>query len=97
MAGWALAALVAVGPSAAADERVVDINTLRALAPLPRPRAQGITPQPSHAAPRWSRRHSKEIVRDLDLGRHGFEVLPRSPPRSHPTQTGCVGQQDHGG
>ena len=40
-------------------QRVVDINALRALAPLPRaPAPRPSRPQPRTPQPRWSRRHS---------------------------------------
>ena len=41
------------------NSRIVDINALRALAPLPRaPVPRPSRPQPRTPQPRWSRRHS---------------------------------------
>jgi len=50
---------VPIGIISATRQRVVDINALRALAPLPRaPVSRPSHPQPRTPQPRWSRRHS---------------------------------------
>jgi len=51
-------------------ERIVDINALRALAPLPRaPVPRPSRPQPRTPHPRWSRRHSRGILFPINV--HG--------------------------
>jgi hypothetical protein len=58
--------------------RVVDINALSALAPLPRAAVpQDITPPAPHAAPRWSRRHSSRAASRVGPPR----CRSRDPPR----------------
>ena len=62
--------------------RVVDINTLHALAPPSlRPRSQAVRPQPRTPQPRWRRRHSQYLSEgEADVIRprgRDFEVVAR--------------------
>ena len=57
------------------DRRVVDINALSALAPIPRaPVPRPSRPQPRTPQPRWSRRHSQIGRMPVDRG----QAIPRA-------------------
>jgi len=60
------------GDSDVALTRVVDIDALRALAPLPRaPVPEPSRPQPRTPQPRWSRGHSENRAVTLEVGDYG--------------------------